>query len=112
MKYRLMDILRCPNCRDVLSLNIFLEEEHLSEKKINQIKCREYCSLNDIYLKECLGSISCDSCYKKDIIDGLLKCNNCRSYFPIINGVPRMLTDNLYNNQDFIEKYRNQVSKI
>src|SRR4030067_618361 len=76
MKYRLMDILRCPNCRDVLSLNIFLEEEHLSEKKINQIKCREYCSLNDIYLKECLGSISCDSCYKKDIIDGLLKCIN------------------------------------
>ena len=115
MKHRLMDILRCPDCGSSLSLSVFSQKyDECSENTITQIKCAEYCSLNNIYLGDMSSSdnIACDSCYKIEITDGLFKCNHCGLYFPIINGVPRMLSDAFFTNQDFVKKYSKQIYEI
>ena len=77
MRNKILDVLRCPNCKGMLKLEIYSEEK----QNINS-----------------------------EIIDGLLSCI-CGEWYPVINGIPRMLPFELkhilrQNHSDYFKKYR------
>ena len=49
-----------------------------------------------------------------DIIDGILYCNKCKRYYPIIEEIPIMLPDKLRNEKleiKFLNKWKHKLSK-
>lgn len=79
MKYKVLNVLICPECFKELNLKVFLQEE-------------------------------------KEIIEGLLTCSGCNSNYPIIQGVPRLLPENLRKNlflryKEYFKKYQSYFFK-
>ena len=91
MKHRMMDILVCPHCGRRLKLNVFEEEKDDAARGLGKK-------------------------YRTEIKSGLLTCS-CRRWYPIINGIPRMLPDSLrdkhvkefYNT--FLKRFKNRLPK-
>lgn len=75
MRYRLTELISCPNCKNSLGCIGFKEE----------------------------GS---------EIIDGILTCSSCGRWYPIIDGIPRLLQDWLEHcskSREFIKKYEDKI---
>lgn len=49
---------------------------------------------------------------KNNIIEGLLYCEDCGHLYPVINGIPRMLQNSVYNNVNFFMKYERDIADI
>ncbi len=114
MKYRLLDILACPMCKNFpLELRVF--EEKTYDRRIEGLEkpyCELYCGLNKEYIKNLSETPSCDECIKREVVAGILYCRKCGRWYPIIDEIPRMLPDNLRReNEDkkFLEKYKDQI---
>lgn len=65
---------------------------------------------------DCSGSLKAEAFTKdgKEIKDGILKCKKCGKYFPIINGIPRMLPLRMINGSlisRFLDRYGDRVPK-
>lgn len=97
MKYRLLDLLRCPDCNNILELYSLKENKELTgiNGPINSLGCREYCGLKGVLLNHetitiPMKALNCRECYRAEIIDGLLECK-CGKAFPIMDGVPRFI---------------------
>jgi uncharacterized protein YbaR (Trm112 family) len=71
MKLRMLDLLICPECQSPRQLKLEVYSE--SKAELNR--------QNDAEVEE-----------------GVLTCSACGRQYPIINGVPRMLPDNLISN--------------
>jgi len=71
MKPRMFDLLICPECQSPRQLNL----ELYSELKANLVQEN-----------------------KAEVETGVLTCSTCEREYPIINGIPRMLPDNLISN--------------
>ena len=79
MRKRLLKWLVCPTCRDTLELFV---SKHATSP-INEV---------DYDLLRAIAPIADRHEVDIDIITGALACRACRVYYPIYNGVPRMLT--------------------
>lgn len=112
LKYRLMDILACPMCRNFpLSLKIFHVDKRYLVK--GTIKCEIYCSYHGDYINN-LTVTKCNDCYTYEISDGLLFCDKCERWYPIIDDIPIMLPDGLRDKKReamFLEKWREKLPK-
>jgi SAM-dependent methyltransferase len=119
MKYRLLELLRCPNCHDILRLFSFAEfEEENSPTRLRarQIRCKNFCGLHQIFLQkngtaEEKPPIDCTACHRREIAEGLLACK-CGALFPILDGVPRFIDDTLAAFPDFKKKYAEKIAEI
>lgn len=119
MKLRLLDVLCCPSCGDQLKSHSFEERENKIDNLELRIKspiCKSYCGLKNIILKENNDShekynFNCITCYKKEIVDGVLTCV-CGNLFPIINSVPRLLDGTLETFPDFATKYKDKLASL
>ena len=119
MKLRLLDVLCCPSCGDQLKSYSFKEEENETEnlrQRIRAPQCKHYCASQNISLKgnnvSCgIHAIDCISCYKNEIVDGVLSCT-CGNLFPIIGRVPRLLDGNLEAFPDFVAKYEGNLLSL
>ncbi|RKY62369.1 MAG: hypothetical protein DRP95_01655 [Candidatus Latescibacterota bacterium] len=117
MKYRLLDALVCPRCRYPLECEPFLAiTVRRLDNKILSPACHYRCYKEGINLTSFNkpSGIDCEDCYRFEVIDGLLRCNNCASWYPIIGGIPRMLLGDLMDNvfkshQDFVMKYQSKL---
>ena len=83
MKFRMLDLLICPECQSPEQLKL----EVYSEFKANLVQ----------------GN-------KVEVETGVLTCLACKRQYPIINGIPRMLPDNLISNllsyhSDFFQEH-------
>ena len=83
MKLRMLDLLICPECQKPEQLKL----EVYSEFKANLVQEN-----------------------KAEVETGVLTCSSCTRQYPIINGIPRMLPDNLISNllsyhSDFFQKH-------
>ncbi len=52
-----------------------------------------------------------------EIIDGILMCNGCKRKYPVIDGIPRILPDEmigslLYYHENFFQRYKSSFSEI
>jgi len=110
VKYRLMDLLACPICKEFpLELKVFAERE--LDRPPAQVKCELYCGYERKPVSE-LEKRPCEACGKKEISGGILLCHACARWYPIMEDIPRMLPDDLRNrNQDlgFLSTWRSQI---
>jgi ubiquinone/menaquinone biosynthesis C-methylase UbiE/uncharacterized protein YbaR (Trm112 family) len=119
VKYRLLELLRCPYCDDTLRLFSFAEfEEEVSGADLssNSLRCQTLCGLHQISLRN-HGTekenrrIDCAACYRREIAEGLLVCK-CGSLFPIVDGVPRIVDNGIAAFPDFKQKYGERIETI
>ncbi len=121
MKYRLLDILACPECKGwPLKLLIFETKQY--EYKILPEEtpyCRDYCGLHGRMIKEIdAEKLDCRSCVKTEIVSGMLICPKCGRWYPIMEEIPIMLPDEYRFRDDererersFLERWREKVPK-
>jgi len=115
MKYRLLDILACPICKNFpLKLIVFSENQYSYEVELEKkVLCEEYCGLQGKFISELRGvELDCRSCLQREVAEGLLICGNCNRWYPIIEEIPHMLPDELRNkDQDlsFLKRYRDKI---
>jgi|YelNatPaOPRAMG01_1025707.scaffolds.fasta_scaffold276606_1 uncharacterized protein YbaR (Trm112 family) len=105
-----MDILACPMCRNFpLTLRVFQVDKRYVVK--NVFKCEVYCSYHGDNVKN-LSSTNCEECYTYEITDGLLICDKCSRWYPIIDDIPIMLPDSLRDKRResaFLEKWKDKI---
>ncbi len=116
MKYRLMDLLACPMCKHFPLKLIVIEEEDYPERSLPGTPplCELYCGYRGKYLKKLKESPPCQECIKKEVRTGVLYCKKCGRWYPIIDGIPHMLPDDLREKEkdkelDFLRKYEKQL---
>jgi uncharacterized protein YbaR (Trm112 family) len=103
MRYRLMDILACPICKNFpLKLYVFEEAEmKVSESPKNV--CELYCSYKNIspnsMEKEALIK-ECEKCLSYNIKWGIILCERCGRWYPISDEIPIMLPDELRKKEE------------
>src|SRR5437016_383468 len=108
MKYRLMSLLCCPVCSGHLKLTV-LDERKISFKQSANVAHGEkpYRTL------ACPHGVvgDCEECSTKDIREGILRCQECSEFFPIVNGVPRMLAASINQFPDFVSKWQTELKR-
>lgn len=113
MKYRLLDFLRCPHCKEQLEVLAFNIDEvkyknsSLSDNNICPLHCKNP-DKNISRTQEAQGH--CQRCYEHEIMDGLLTCK-CGKAYPIVRGIPRFLPDSFDQHPEFTKKYYDKISK-
>ncbi len=115
MKYRLMDILACPICKTFpLKLIVFNEKTYdYDVQPSKDVVCEEYCGLNREYVSKLSRELlDCKSCLKREVAEGILICEKCLRWYPIIDEIPHMLPDELRDKDEdlaFLKKYRDRI---
>ena len=112
MKYRLLDILVCPYCGNNLRIDIFQMERNNDYIDPLYVRCKDHCYYSSSSLisnPQIIKVDKCKECYGTEIIDGLLICEDCNTSFPIIDSIPRMLSDILKDFPDFLKKYKDKL---
>ncbi len=116
MKRRMMDLLLCPYCKKQLELHVFSESENSYKEKIPGPVCMHFCYPKNKKLEGNKARFDCTECFKKEISEGLLTCT-CGRYYPIIDGIPRMLPDSLRDDvvnslfSSFLERHEKKIPK-
>ncbi len=112
MKYRLLDILACPMCKSFpLTLIVFDDRKIQPPEKIR--KCELYCGFHRAFVKD-LDVTECNECYSREVGNGLLECQSCGRWYPIVDDIPRMLPDDLRDrklDRQFAEKWQALLPK-
>ncbi|MCS7142825.1 MAG: Trm112 family protein [Aigarchaeota archaeon] len=110
MKYRLVDLLACPICKDFpLMLKVFSQEDRYSPSNVR--RCELYCAYHQGMVQD-LPETRCIECYRFEVTNGLLVCNKCNRWYPIIDDIPIMLPDDLRNrNRDleFLRRWKDRI---
>ncbi|MEM1619894.1 MAG: Trm112 family protein [Fervidicoccaceae archaeon] len=112
MKYRLVDLLACPMCKQFpLELFVLQLEEHPERRVSGRTPlCELYCALLRTPLKELTAPPPCGDCIKKEIISGALYCASCGRWYPVMDSIPHMLPDELRARErqrelEFLKRY-------
>ncbi|RLF23876.1 MAG: Trm112 family protein [Thermoprotei archaeon] len=116
MKYRLLDLLACPMCKHFpLTLKVFKENRYEKREPPTDKRpvCELYCGFLAKYTKE-LGreDIKCEECFKREVDAGILICPRCKRWYPIEEEIPRMLPDELRDEEEdlsFLRKYKDKI---
>jgi len=103
LKYRLMDVLACPICKTFpLQLIVFNEVKKDSSIVIAN-PCEEYCGYNKRRIADLKSegiNLDCKGCLQISIAKGIIICQNCNRWYPIIDEIPHMLPDELRNKKE------------
>lgn len=118
MRYAALDLLACPMCRHFpLKLYVF-EEKTLVGVNIHE---KPFCGIFCGFYNKRVGDVSknlidCNSCLSRDIVWGIIVCEKCWRWYPIIGGVALMYPDDLRLHTRirvveglFIRRYRNKI---
>ncbi len=98
MRWRLGDILACPECNYSPLRIIALETQQLEpDKKAFIHPCVNYCPRLDRMISESVdhGEYPCKECRNEEIIEGILWCPQCKRWYPIHKGIPHLVRDGL-----------------
>ena len=118
MRYALLNLLACPMCKN-FPLKLYVFERKTIEKhfKVKKPFCDLYCGLKESYIKDLnVNELNCDECVRIDIISGVIVCNKCGRWYPIMEEIPILLPDELRNKEEdlrFLRKHKDNLpSKI
>jgi len=117
MKYRLLNYIACPYCKDEgFPLKLIVIEERLyEERKIPEDMKRPLCDLYCGFKKQRIESgveYPCDECIKHEVVTGVLVCPKCNRWYPIIDEIPRLLPDEYRKKEEdiaFLERYSSEL---
>jgi len=86
MRYRLIDLLICPQCGGQFFVEI--EKKHFIHRDYSH-SCSYYCGYLQCEIKQPnLNKFPCLDCHNIEIESGVLICNNCKSQYKIENCIP------------------------
>ena len=110
MKYRLLNFLICPRCKEFpLKLNVL--EEKIFDRKVDLPPCDLYCGYKNSMIKD-ISKPPCKECMKHEIIDAYLICKKCGEWYPIVDTIVIMHLNKLKPKKvidDFIEKHHENL---
>ncbi|MDK6029297.1 Trm112 family protein [Ignisphaera sp. 4213-co] len=121
MKYRLLNYLACPYCKDkgfplkLVVIEIAKYESRKIPQNVQIPLCDLYCSYKNGFVKELTEKgieIPCNECIKIEVKTGVLYCNNCSRWYPIIDEIPRLLPDSYRKKSEdleFLSMYKDKV---
>ncbi|MEM1983413.1 MAG: Trm112 family protein [Sulfolobales archaeon] len=114
MKYSLINIIACPMCKNFpLKLIVFSEKTYQRTPMVEKPFCDLFCGLKGHYVKD-VKETPCDECLKVEVVEGILVCEKCLRWYPIIDEIPRMLPDDLRKAADevsFLKKFSDKIPK-
>lgn len=95
MKYRLLDLLCCPQCGGTLRLqDAKVAKTEASISEFERVVCQERCHKHD-KAPESISTGYCRECYGEQIMSGSLNCGSCEQVFEIVRGIPRLILGEL-----------------
>jgi ubiquinone/menaquinone biosynthesis C-methylase UbiE/uncharacterized protein YbaR (Trm112 family) len=94
MKHRVVELLKSvPDGSPLRLARITGMKTVPFSEQLSQVKCHRFCALKNCAVKEAVVTpADCAQCYTKEIIDGELISDTGKTY-PIVNGIPRLLSD-------------------
>ena len=112
MRYYFFELLACPVCK---SPDLVLVEFRVDEVKANvdpaKVRCRDTC----YFLRKSASQVpleTCAQCVNKDVVEGVLVCRNCGRWYPIIDGIPRMLDDKFRKVKEDVAWLTSHIDKV
>lgn len=114
MKYRLLEILCEPTTGETFECEVFELEDNKSIDESNGCSCTSWCHLNACKSSG-LSKVQKLECSKKEIISGKLVAKQSGIEYPIIGGIPRILSHDLLRDvyvrhNVFLETYGDHFS--
>jgi SAM-dependent methyltransferase/uncharacterized protein YbaR (Trm112 family) len=89
-----LDVLCDPATHEPFDLEVFESRELEREVHLSSIPCRRWCYRKRSSIDK-VGRDDCEKCYNEEIISGRLITKKSANEFPIIEGVPRILSGEL-----------------
>lgn len=104
MKYRLVDLIQPLSEKSQLRVKVTKQVDVPFEGIIGGVKCKTFCARKNAKIGETsITPDECVKCYSQEILEGELVSDG-GSRYPIVNGIPRMLPEEvkgfLAKNQD------------
>ncbi|RLE82207.1 MAG: Trm112 family protein [Thermoprotei archaeon] len=113
MKFRLLDMIVCPMCKHfplrLYKIDVMQYPERVIERE--PPLCELYCGYLGKSLKE-IEKPPCEECVKYEVKEGVLYCENCGRWYPIIDEITILLPDDLRNKREdinFLLKHRDKL---
>jgi len=113
MRYYFLELLACPVCKHhpLLLYPVEVEDRPLDDEVLKRVRCRVYCG----YLGKPASEVDmniCRECSRRLIKVGVLICEKCGRWYPILDGIPRMLDDKYRRKMDDLRFIKNYYQKL
>lgn len=92
MRYRLLEIARCPECKSrlkVLPMKLTTLPKNPQISGLTPV-CERYCPWGEDSPEY---AHHCEECFSREIQTGIIQCEKSNHLYPITNGIPRFLPD-------------------
>lgn len=99
MKRKLLDIIRCPVDGSELDLAVFKSRT----EKLDPGRCA-------LVLGDTADKVTTERLYGEEVLEGMLVSRKTGNLYPVIDGVPRLISDAATVYADFFEHYRHRQS--
>jgi uncharacterized protein YbaR (Trm112 family)/ubiquinone/menaquinone biosynthesis C-methylase UbiE len=117
MKHFFLDLLACPFCH-AFPFRLFIFKKTAERPNEDAVShgsdpYADYCSDigNETQRDRSLVGRGCRPCRETEITTGILFCEACRRWFPIHEGIPSIMPDNLRNRNDlnWLKSFENRL---
>jgi len=115
MRWRLGDILACPECGySPLRVHALNTISSPPGKNAYIHPCGFYCARLDRVISESmeLQEFPCGRCQQEEIEEGIIFCPQCHRWFAILGGIPHLVRDGLRiveKEQELLNKYKDII---
>jgi uncharacterized protein YbaR (Trm112 family)/ubiquinone/menaquinone biosynthesis C-methylase UbiE len=92
-----LDKLICPRCEHFPLVLKIIEEHEAVAPTASKKPCALFCAHEADWLRNIHYQPPCSYCLKRNVTTGELVCATCLSHFPINDGIPNLLVDELVN---------------
>ena len=107
MRLYFLELLACPVCKTPRLLHYAIEKREVEVRaEVKDLRCREWCGLHDKPASEVPIS-ECEKCVRVEVEEGVLVCRSCGRWYPVIDGIPRLIDDKYRRereDKEFLEK--------
>ncbi len=117
MKYRLLNFIACPYCKDkgfpfkLIVIETKRYENRVLPSDLPRPLCDLYCGYRNERVEKG-REYPCDECIKIEVVTGVLLCPSCNRWFPIIDEIPRILPDDYRDKEEdvaFLRRYEDKL---